>query len=367
MLFEKMIGQKVAKEILKRAFNEGRLAGSYLFYGPDGVGKEMAAMDLAMALNCLSGGDRPCRQCSSCRKTASYSHPDYHYLFPRPHPSPESEKRKLSEEIAEALKEKAAKPHLSLDFGSRPVGISIEDIRELQEKLAFLPYEGKYKVALIIGADGIANVAANAFLKILEEPSPTTIFILTTDRPNSLLPTILSRCQKIRFDHLPAGEMMTALVNQYGQPEKSARLFTELSGNSMGRALQMAEQDLLSDRDLAIRLIRSAAEGDQLEMIAVLDEITRDRGKERPARVLDLMSGLVSDLVHLKISGSVVNSDRRTELEVIGQKIGHSGLEAMVRAIERSRMALERNVTPKLCLMAACNTTQGDYDALASD
>jgi len=365
MLFEKLIGQSVAKKILRQAWAEDRLAQSYLFYGPDGVGKEMAALELAMTLNCESSSDKPCRQCNACRKTAAYIHPDFHYMFPRPHPSTDSDKRKLAEEIAEMLKEKESKPYQAMDFGNRPIAISIDDIRELQERLEFLPYEGKRKAVVMTGVDAMTTEAANAFLKILEEPSPTTNFILTTDRPNALLPTILSRCQKVRFDRLPREEVIEELIKGHGQPRRSAELLAELSGNSLGKALQMTDQDLLEERALAIRLLEASVQGKQWEMLEAIDQITKDRG--RPARILEMLSAVVNDLVRLKVTGQLQNTDRQSELSEIGKKMDQQRLSEMVQSIEKARIALERNVTPRLCLLAACNTTQGENDAFASD
>ena len=365
MLFENLIGQSVAKKILRQAWAEDRLAQSYLFYGPDGVGKELAAMELILALNCQSQSDQPCRQCNSCHKTAAYIHPDFHYLFPRPHPSSDSDKRKLAEEISEMLKEKESRPYQAFDFGSRPIAISIDDIRELQERLGFLPYEGKRKAVLITGVEAMTTEAANAFLKILEEPSPTTNFILTTDRPNALLPTILSRCQKVRFEPLPQEAVIKSLVKDHGQDPLAAGLLAELSGNSLGRALQMTDQDLLSERDLSVKLLKAAVNGQQWEMVEAIDQIARDRG--RPARILEMLSAVVADLVHLKVTGKILNADRQAELSDIGKKIDQQKLSQMVRAIEKARIALERNVTPRLCLLSACNTTQGEQDAVTSD
>lgn len=365
MLFEKLIGQKVAKKILRQAWAEDRLAQSYLFYGPDGVGKETAALDLAMALNCESSEDRPCRKCNACRKTAAYIHPDFHYMFPRPHPSSDSDKRKLVEEIAEMLKEKETKPHMVFDFGNRPVAITIDDIREVQERLEFLPYEGKHKAVLIAGVEAMTIEAANAFLKILEEPSPTTNFILTTDRPNALLPTILSRCQKIRFDRLSRDEVTDTLVEKYGQEPEKAEALADLSENSLGRALQMADQDLMEERDLALRLLKASVEGKQWEMLETIDQITKDRG--RPARVLGMLSTVVGGLIHLKVTGTAKGSGQTAVFKELANKTDPKMLSAMVQAIERSMSALERNVNPRLCLLAACNTTQGERDAFASD
>jgi DNA polymerase-3 subunit delta' len=357
MLLDTLIGQEVAKRVLRRAWSEDRLAQSYLFFGPGGVGKETAARDLALALNCEGGGERPCRACNPCRKTANYIHPDFHYLFPRPHPTSESDKRKLAEEITEMLKEKAAHPHRELDFGARPTAISIDDIRELQEKLEFQPYEGRRKVAVISGAEEMTTEAANAFLKVLEEPSPTTHFILVSDRPSALLPTILSRCQKVRFHPLPPGRLAEALLREDGQSREAAALLARLSGNSLGRARQMIDQDLLAERDLALNIMEAAASGRHMEMLQSLEKLGRDRG--RCLRQLELMSSLASDLLQMRTGGRAANSDRQAELGRLGRMIPDGVLERVVAAIETSRAALEGNVTIKLCLLAVCNTIQG--------
>lgn len=358
MLFDNLIGQEVAKRVLGRAWSEGRLAQSYLFFGPGGVGKETAARDLALALNCEAKEERPCRACNSCRKTAAFIHPDFHYLFPRPHPSSESDKRKLDEEISEMLKEKAARPHLELDFGGRPVAIAIDDIRELQEKLEFQPYEGKKKVAIIAAAEEMTTEAANAFLKALEEPSPTTHFILVSDRPSSLLPTILSRCQKVRFHSLPPGQLAGVLAREDGQSPEAAALLAQLSGNSLGRARQLIDQGLLAERDLALEIMEAAATGRHLGMMQAIEKLGRDRG--RYLRQLELMSALASDLVRMRNGGRASNSDRLGQLSRLGRLVPDQSLDGLVRAIEASRAALEGNVTPKLCLLAVCNAIQGE-------
>ena len=351
MLFDDLIGQEVAKKVLRQAWAEQRLAQSYLFYGPDGVGKETAALDLALAINCGSPEGQPCRACSSCRRTAAYGHPDFHYLAPVPHSATESERRKIAEEIAEQLKEKAARPQLSLTF-DRPVAITIDDIRELKERLALRPYEGDRKIALIIRADQMTTEAANAFLKILEEPSPTTFFVLVTDRPNYLLPTIVSRCQKVRFDLLPSAEISRHLIERHGQDGTGAGLVADLAAGSLGRALDMLGDDFREERDLAWDILGQAAEGNYYVMLEGIGAASEERGK--PERVLNLIEEIASDLMHFRISGRCVNADRADRIQRMVQRYDQRQLEDLVGRIERSKSALASNVTPKLCLIAAC-------------
>lgn len=349
MLFDNLIGQEVAKRTIRRAWDEGRLAGSYLFYGPDGVGKEAAAMDLARAVNC-GAQDKPCRECSSCRRISSYHHPDFHYLAPVPHSKSESERRKIAEEVAEQLQEKAAQPHRPLVF-DRPAAISIDDIRDLRQGLSLHPYEGGRKAAVIAQAERMTEEASNAFLKMLEEPSPTTIFVLVTDRPNALLPTIVSRCQKVRFDLLPAGAIESRLLEAHRLPEIEARLMADLAGGSLGRALEMLDQGFWEERDLAWEMLESAASGDCFTLLNAVAKAASERGK--PERVLKLIQELAQDLLHLRHGLRVVNSDRTERLRALERRLAGERLGSLAARLERARAALKQNVTPRLCLITA--------------
>jgi DNA polymerase-3 subunit delta' len=349
MLFDNLLGQEVAKRTIRRAWDEGRLAQSYLFYGPDGVGKEAAAMDLARAVNC-GAQEKPCRECSSCRRISSYQHPDFHYLAPMPHSNSESERRKIADELAEQLKEKAAQPHRPLTF-DRPTAISIDDIRELRQGLSLHPYEGGRQAAVIAQADRMTEEAGNAFLKMLEEPSPSTIFILVSDRPNALLPTIVSRCQKVRFDLLPAGAIEAHLLEKHHLPEVEAKLMADLAGGSLGRALEMLEQGFWEERDMAWGILESALNGDFHMMLHHIGQASSQRG--RPDRVLNLIEEVAQDMLHLRHGQKVVNGDRTDRLRNLERRLSGVRLEAMVSSLEKAKAALRQNVTPKLCLIAA--------------
>jgi DNA polymerase-3 subunit delta' len=339
-----MIGQEVAKQILRRSFDEKRLAQSYLFYGPSGVGKEMAAFELAQALNC-TGEDAPCGSCSQCRKTVAFNHPDLHYVFPVPHPSGESDKKKLTEEIAELLAQKAEKPYLALDF-DRPVAISIDDIRVLQSKLSLQPYQGKKKVVIIVRPEAMTTEAANAFLKTLEEPSPTTNFILVCDKPNALLPTILSRCQKIRFMRLDKGSVVQALEQHHGLTPEKAKMLAGLSQGSLGQALEMMDLDLLEERQMAGEILKAGLEKNYAGMMEAIDLATGEKG--RPQRVLELMSAIALEALHPGPQAS-------SEIFSLARLLTEPQLNRITANLELARIGLNRNVTPRLCLMAACS------------
>ena len=197
MSFNNVIGQERVKRALRQALENGRLAHAILLYGPEGVGKRAMAIELAKAVNCTRAKTDACDRCNSCHKISSLQHPDLKVVFPGPAQLPVEEEVSVLQKIAEDN-------YQPVGFG-KSVTIPIDKIRELRKQASYHPYEGKRKVAIVLGADQMRPEAANALLKILEEPPGTMLLILTATNPSSLLPTILSRCQRIRpvsYTHL---------------------------------------------------------------------------------------------------------------------------------------------------------------------
>ena len=183
-----IIGQQRVQDALRRAIETGRVAHAYLLIGPDGVGKRAVALAFAQALQCEHGLADPCGQCTACVKVARLLHPDLHLLFPCP-------KDASSEDVAERLRLLGENPYEELDYVRRPsltdatkssnkqAFYSVDRINvELKRALSFRSHEGRYKIAIIIDADALRVEAANAFLKLLEEPTPNSVFLLTTSR-----------------------------------------------------------------------------------------------------------------------------------------------------------------------------------------
>ncbi|MBM4321139.1 MAG: DNA polymerase III subunit delta', partial [Deltaproteobacteria bacterium] len=176
--FADIQGQDAAVAKLRRALREGRVPHAYLFCGPIGVGKERTALVLAQALQCRKLPDDGCGRCEPCRKVAGARHPDVAVVR-----VPEGRSRVL-----------------------------IEQMRELQQCLAFRPYEGRNRVIVFPDAEVMTEEAANSLLKTLEEPPEQTHFVLTSSQPQNLLDTIRSRCQQVRFAPLSRAEVGRRLI-----------------------------------------------------------------------------------------------------------------------------------------------------------
>ncbi len=216
MGFRNILGQEKAIALLKSVLKRGHIA-SYLFTGPDGVGKRTTALTFAKALNCERGGEDSCDLCSTCKRIERLSHPDVRVVFP----IISSQSKKIEEEMKNYLLSEISPP-------PPPGGnISIERIREIKEELAFPPSSARYRVIIILYADMFSIEAANSFLKTLEEPGPRTIFILTTSKPYLLPPTIRSRCQRVPFSYLKR-EIVEEILRRKGISEaKEASIFSD--------------------------------------------------------------------------------------------------------------------------------------------
>jgi len=221
-----LIGQELVKGVVGSAFQNGTLGHAYLFCGERGTGKFAAAVDLAMALLCRGAEARPCGVCPSCRKAATYSHPDLHVIMPLVlQADHKASGGALSDEgwqfAAELTKGRIDDPYRLPQYAGIP-NIPVDWVREADHAIQRGATEGAFNVAIIDGVDTMGKEAANAMLKTLEEPPPGTVMILLTDKPHAVLPTIVSRCQLIRFALLPPDVVSAELYRRF-RTDKDAK------------------------------------------------------------------------------------------------------------------------------------------------
>ncbi|HZH04026.1 MAG TPA: DNA polymerase III subunit delta' [Myxococcaceae bacterium] len=185
MSFDAVQGQDRVVEALKAALGRDQVHHAYLFSGAEGVGKARTALVLAQALVCPAKPAEGCGTCPSCLRVERRNHPDVHWVLPE------------DEQVARGWAGRS-------DFGHAPSrDIRVEQVRQLQERLARHALEGARKVAVVGSAHRLNPQAQNAFLKTLEEPPHGTVLILTTTAPDRLLPTLRSRLCKLSFRPLP--------------------------------------------------------------------------------------------------------------------------------------------------------------------
>ena len=365
MSWDGIIDQDRVVQALRRALDQDRVAHAYLFHGPDGVGKKAVALEMARALQCPNATSAPCEDCRVCRKTRRMVHPDVHVLFPYPKGTDE-------QDVAERIERLGQDPYAAVDFVRRP---SLSDPLETSNKqvmyhidrvhddllrpMSFRPVEGQYKVAVITDVEHMNESAANAFLKQLEEPPPQTIFLLTTSRPEQLLPTIVSRCQRLRFDPLLPEAIEEALLDREGMEERKAAMLARMADGSYSRALELAvNDDLMTSRQLVLDYFRAAFTQKVEPLDKHIQEIS-SQGRERVKSVLRLMLRWIRDLILYREMGDdapLVNVDQEEAVARFCANLPDADLEAMVGLVEEAIELTERNVRQSLVLTALAQT-----------
>ncbi|MFP4227611.1 MAG: DNA polymerase III subunit delta' [Salinivenus sp.] len=361
MAWTSILDQDRVVSTLRRALVQERVAHAYLFHGPDGVGKRAVALEVARALECTEQADEACGQCAACQKTRRMVHPDVHVLFPYPKGTDE-------EDVAQRIQRLGENPYAAVDYVRRPslsdpsetsnkqVMYHIDRVQEdLLRPMSFRPGEGNYKVALITDAEHMNETAANAFLKLLEEPPPQTVFLLTTSRPEQLLPTIISRCQQLRFDPLLPESIESALVERDGLAPDTAAMLARMADGSYSRALDLVQNDdLMTSRELVLEYFR-AAYTQKVESISSCVQELKGQGRERVKSVLRLMLRWVRDLVLYRSMGEeapLVNVDQSEAVARFCNNLPDADLEGMVGLVEEALHLTERNVRTQLVLTA---------------
>lgn len=250
-LFADIVGQEMAVAILSRAL-EQEASHAYLLSGPPGAGKSEAALAFAAGLTCADGG---CGACTTCRRVQQGLHPDVEIVVPEG------------------------------NF------IRKEEITEINLHAVYRPYEARAKVYLFLEADNFNAEAANAFLKTLEEPPAHVHFILVTDRPERLLPTIASRCQLVAFSPVPAPALARDLVSRFGLAQREADLMARLAAGNLTYARELAtSESARRQRSLLLDLARDLPTASLMETQAALDEVmatVESRAADRVAESAD--------------------------------------------------------------------------------
>jgi DNA polymerase III subunit delta' len=350
MSFPSIAGHRALLELLARASARGTLPPSLIFSGPEGVGKRTTALALAQTLNCgrpvewgrpvvaqafrpapagvdaaLKGcttheGITACGDCGACRRIARGIHADVLVIEPG-------------------------------DSGN----IKVDQVRDAIERAAYRPFEGRRRVVIIDEADALVPEAQNALLKTLEEPPSASVFVLISGRPDLLLPTVRSRCQRLRFGPLSAADVARVLIRDRGLSADAAHAAAAASGGSVGRALDAVDGagDVVQARHAAARALQGAAPSNdprrRLDAARALAGGTSDR--DELARRLRAMASLLRDLGLLLSRAddrALANGDLKPQLHALLRSFdGERALRAF-SAVDRALAGLERNASPKI-------------------
>ena len=358
MIWPRVIGQERVKRILLSGIKTARLAHAYLFYGNNGVGKDAMALEFARVLHCERGAEEACGQCISCVRMNALEHPDVKLVVALPvgkgEKSDDGPLVKLGEAevrtIQEQLRLKGENPYHRVSIPKANI-IKINSIREIRRESSMSTFGKGRRVCIISHADEMGEEASNTILKTLEEPSGSTMLILTTSHRENLLPTIVSRCQGVRFDSLTEEQIKAALIERDGVEMQQAGLVARIANGSYTRALDLLEEDILSQRQEVVTFIRLLLGSNVVTLTEDIERLAAPRDREAILKFLSLMLIWFRDAMVLVQGGKVINIDQKDDLQRFVAKFPDANLVQAVNDVERTISLVERNVYIMLALL----------------
>jgi DNA polymerase-3 subunit delta' len=335
--FELLINQEQPIRILTALLQNGTLPHALLFTGTEGVGKQAAAVALAMACNCqreipeFKAEDRSdqtpvnssgefnlitmgaCGVCKPCIKIAAGNHPDIIRI--------------------------------------QPIGpfIKIDQIRALLQKLAMKPYEAITRVAILSEAQAMNAAASNALLKILEEPPSRSMLVLTATQKSDLLPTIVSRCQHVGFNPIPEKKIAAWLKNKHGLEQQAADILAAMANGSFSRAQMMVKNNWLQRRKWVIEEMARLSLQPIAHLFALAEKLSKE--KEALAQSLEIMKVWFRDLIINQYdAGKIINRDVADKIENASQKNNLPDLLSKVDAVQKTQNRIAANTNLRLTM-----------------
>jgi len=308
--FETIIGQSVPVRILQTLLRSATLPHALLFTGTAGVGKRTAARIVAMTLNCRDrevSPDNPCGRCQSCRQILSGHHPDVPVIEPQ---------------------------------GNL---LRIDQVRKLLTALTMKPFSARHRVVIIGDAQAMNPEAANALLKMLEEPPTNTIMILTALQKSDLLPTMVSRCRHIRFNPLNPQDLVALLKQVPGIADDFMQTAASLSGGSLSKARQLATPVWQDRRNWLVRAAgldhpRPTGTGKPPMAMALAFAAQLAQKKDLVQDLLEILKTWIRDLsIWPYHPGLVINSDHKKTIDSVRAGLDDRQLLAMWQAVEKAQ------------------------------
>lgn len=326
MDFKKVIGHERAIETLKRTIKNGTISHSYIFEGEEGLGKKKIAYIFAKTLLCKEQKEEPCNHCTSCMKFDGGNHPDLLVIEP----------------------EKGL--------------IKKGEVESLINSVATSPFESLRKVFIINDSHKMNLEAKNALLKTLEEPPEYINIILITSSSNNLLPTILSRCQSIKFYPVESIKIADLLVSLHDKSIDEARFIADFSKGSVGKSIELASSDdFFQKRDEIIRLIDSLLKGDKTKAISSIGFFNDN--KEEIDEILDIFLFWFRDLIIYKEIGDnplIINKDK-TEFLSRQSFIDFNKINDIIEKVQQTKENIKRNINFQLSIETMLLNIQEEF------
>ena len=308
MPFNEIIGHAKVISMLRQLIRQDRLPHALLFTGPDGIGKRLTAFGLAKALLCEKSNNDYCNLCASCHKINQGNHPDVTIIQPEGN------------------------------------SIKIEQLRDWQKSLSSRSYSGSWRITIIDQAERISNSAANSILKILEEPPEDTLICLITVEDRDILPTIVSRCQILRFSPLSRSDFVQIIMKRCQLTESQALLIYNLSKGQLSKGLAMDYNNLLNLRKQWRQFFGSSTLNEK--SYSQIDKASLCDG-------LEIIAHWWRDVILLQFGiddSSLTNQDMICEIKKEAIETTQPLVKSRINLVLQTLDALERNANPKMAI-----------------
>lgn len=361
-MWSNIVGQERVKEILKNVFQSGKIPHALIFYGSEGIGKDAAAVEFARLLNCDDpvNGYEACGKCKNCIEINSFKSSLVKFIIALPTGKNESDEdtnplEKLDkDDFPVYLEEMEAKINDKYHKISIPKAndIRISSIRQIKREIYMTGRTGKKKVFIISNCDMMNPQSANSILKILEEPPKDSILILTTSKINSLLPTIIGRCQKIKFNNLSGQQILDYIKSNYGNVKDSeAGFLAELSDGSITKCNDILGRNYLELRNKVLDLLSAVLTNQYLKSGNDIDFIVGKKDKERVRQFLILLSVWFRDILSKTYGNDdlIINKDKADRISKFVSNFDSENYK-IINLIEEAIRDIDSNVFLDLML-----------------
>ncbi len=351
----RLVGQQNTKQQVEKILRSGRLSHAYLFSGPDGVGKTAFALAMAEVIN---GVDHltDLKGSATSKKSSWFTHPDIHLFLPMP-------SKVNAEELPKRLKMLSKDPYEIVDFSLRP---ALEDAdsgknrrafysidyfhEEIRPRTVYKPNEGIRTIVILEGIDTMRKESANAFLKLLEEPSDDILFLLTASKTDNLLPTIISRCQQIRLQSLSQKEIRDGLMNYDGADAEEAEFLARIADGNYSLTRFYDAETLKISRDRSIDFLRHSYTQQVPELLQIIRDWNK-MNKENQIALCNTLEMLLRDILVFKETGNerlVTNADKLPVIQKFCSSMVDARLNEMIENLQHLKTLLYQNVQFKL-------------------
>lgn len=351
----RLVGQQKIRKQIGQIVSSGRIGHAYLFSGPPGSGKTAFALAFAEAVN---GIDHltDLKGHSLTKKSSWFTHPDIHVFIPL-------HSKATSTDLNSRIELLANDPYEIVDFSLRPDTGHADSAKNLQSfysisyyhdeirpKTVYKPNEGRRTIIVITGIETMRKESANAFLKLLEEPTGDLLFILTASKTDQLLPTIVSRCQHIRLQPLSNEEITDALVTHDGMTLEDAKVMARLAGGNYSQARYIDPAALQAQREELIQFLRYCYTQDPIEIMDMIQNWNRQLSRENQIALCNSLELFLRDALVFKQSSDpalLINVDQVSIIEKFSQGMKSADIPAMIDHLQHLKELLYQNVQMK--------------------